>query len=47
MARVVGFLGQPPSEVTLLNLDSHMYLVSGMTLTRDTRVAVRSTLRGG
>ena len=47
MARVAGMLGQPPSEVVLMNLDRPMYLVGDMPLTQDARVGVRSALRGG
>ena len=45
--RVAGMLGQPPTEIVLMNLDSPMYLVGDMRLTRGTRVGVRVALRSG
>ena len=42
-----GIVGQPESEVVLMNLDNPMFLVGDMRLQVSTRVAVRSHRHGG
>ena len=42
-----GIVGQPVSEVLLMNLDQPMYLVGDMRLQASTRVGIQPRVRGG